>query len=589
MNAQAHRILTASAVLSTIVVLAATRTVTRLGTPAPSERSSTSHVSADLPCTPPPDTMIGWWPFDFVQAFDEADIEAFRDMAGVNNVGVPIGDPPPVVATGYVAAGVALNGRDQYVRVADHPEIAFGTGDFTIDAWINLDPLNSTADPQGPRTGRRPIVDKSATGPADAPIGFSFFVQDGRLAFAMSGPLDPLASVVSQAVIGAGWQLAAVTVHRPAGWAGGTGTLYLNGIATDTFVIAPSAESPDNATDLLIGSDNPSFGRQDQNYFWGGIDEVELFRRALTADAIAAIYASGPAGKCKTADGGVPPAPGEKATPMPNPFGVDEIVNVDVANACGATANGFRFVLSDFTPSYDINSTNYPFPKRFEVPCPGPQNQPDCNPFIGPPAVPTYTASTALAPGNIVLGWRKDTPGLANGQTGHFGYTLGTGYGHTVRGQLTTGSPTPTILCEAAAQSSEWSGSADTVTLTVQNLMPRPMEVELRGTAIQRPVTLLDLVPGNTGLMRVLGSPLASSVLATGERRAVTIPIGAADRGVVVLADWFFHDGQRGALQSRAFHARTLREDRLPRYRRFIPWASYWTPPSQVIRSSSDN
>jgi len=567
MKTQIHHVRVRLFGVTAVCALAATGIGGRFPSIPQSAHALADVRAADTACAVPPDTMIGWWPFDSLQSFDVIDGLGFRDKAGANNVGAPVGEPIAPMAGAYVGNSIALNGRDEYIRVADHPELAFGAGDLTIDAWIRIDPAD-------PGTGRRPIVAKSAPGPMGPPYGFALFLEDGHLGFTLSGLSAPLADIVSAAPVKDGWHFVAVTVERAANPLDAVATLYINNNTPERFAVASSTETVDNTADLLIGSDIPGLDRQAEETFWGEIDEVELFRRALTPAEIGAIYTSGSAGKCKK------PGPQAQSAPsFPTVLGVEEIVNIDVVNECAGTADGFRFVLSGFSPLYTINGTNYPFPDLYEIPCPNASGAPECNRFIGTPTVPVYTAGVAGTgggagtPGNIVLEWGS-TAAMGQGQTSHFGYTLGTGYGHDVRAQLLTALPVPAMLCESVAYSTEWTGTAVTMTLTLENRSRDPLEVVARGMVSQRMVSLRELVPSNGPLMRALGDPERGTVLAPGERQAVTVEIGAADRAIVMLADWYAYDGQRGARKARAFHARSLNEaPAVPAARRYFPWA----------------
>src|SRR5438067_3305504 len=74
-------------------------------------------------CTPPASNMIGWWPGD----------GNTKDLASGNTGLLKNG---ATFAAGEVNQGFSLDGTDDYVEIADAPEISL-TGPFTIDAWIN--------------------------------------------------------------------------------------------------------------------------------------------------------------------------------------------------------------------------------------------------------------------------------------------------------------------------------------------------------------------------------------------------------------------------------------------------------------------
>ena len=72
--------------------------------------------------------------------------------------------------------------------------------------------------------------------------------------------------------------------HIAMTWDGQTVIAWLGGVATDTM---PSTQPASDARDLLLGADNDGAGLS--NFFDGGIDEIQLYNRALSADEIAAL------------------------------------------------------------------------------------------------------------------------------------------------------------------------------------------------------------------------------------------------------------------------------------------------------------
>ncbi|MEW5873661.1 MAG: LamG-like jellyroll fold domain-containing protein [Candidatus Zixiibacteriota bacterium] len=237
-------------------------------------------------CVEPPDSMVAWW------TFDQEDTLNFNDRAGaVNNVGAYIGSAPNV-PPGCIDRAVSLDGTD-FVSVTDQAELNFGTGNFTIDAWIR-----TTA------TGIRPIVDKrSGTGGVGDPlVGYALLLFNGNLGFQMAD------GVGSGCVCGLGAQCdnnfssgpnladgrchhVAVTVDRVTA----TGTLYVDGASVHTFT--PRNGNLDNPADLWIGRRHLNPCGLSEAYWVGEIDELEMFNRSLTPNEIMAL--AGPAGKCK--------------------------------------------------------------------------------------------------------------------------------------------------------------------------------------------------------------------------------------------------------------------------------------------------
>ncbi|MCH7701316.1 MAG: hypothetical protein IID37_06480, partial [Planctomycetes bacterium] len=246
-------------------------------------------------CTEPPVDMIAWWPLDEVAGTVAEDILIF------SNDGTHVGPIPPLPtpAPGMVAGALEFDGVDDEVRVPDDSVLNFnslssGAGDFSIDAWIFADTFSVT---------HAPIVDKR-----DGKTGYYFYLLDGNPSlmladngtapgwteFCCGGPL----------ILPGTWRHVAVTVDRddPAGI-----KFYVDGVLAPPPTVGDPTLRPGDLTnpdDLLIGAAaytyTPGDGRP---FFDGRIDEVEIFRGAITAAEIFAIYNAGHAGKCKPDDG----------------------------------------------------------------------------------------------------------------------------------------------------------------------------------------------------------------------------------------------------------------------------------------------
>ena len=233
-------------------------------------------------CAPPPAGMVDWWPFDETTGTTAADIR------GVNNSGVYQNGPTP--SDGKVAKALCFDGANDYVEVADHPEVNFlGTctggataENFTIDVWVKTT-TNS---------GLQVMLDKRIN--PNQPVGYHFFLLDGRLGFQMADgtAANFIAPISSTNVADGQWHLVAVTVRQCGLGAGGR--LYVDGNLVHSFT--PLTGSINNSANLQIGRRDPAFTA---TYFKGCLDELEIFKRVLEPSEIQAIYTAGSAGKCK--------------------------------------------------------------------------------------------------------------------------------------------------------------------------------------------------------------------------------------------------------------------------------------------------
>ncbi len=283
-------------------------------------------------CVEPPPGLVAWWPLD-----EGTGATSVADIAGGNH-GIPLAGPidggGPATTAGIVNGALYFTSPNTYIRVPDSPALNFGTGDFTVDAWVKPVPV-------GP-TWVQPIVEKvgmtyclNSTSPS--PVGYRLYIHNGNVVFlAHFG----CASYILWAPVAYNtWQF--VVAQR----AGNTLNLYVNGVlASSSSWSAPLGDISNNA-DLLLGK-NTLVGLPPGNYDLIGeitLDEVELFDRALSPQEIQALYASGPAGKCK---------PGPKVT-------ADLGDAPDSTNHAGKKMTAYSGVPAQF-PTVSDQATGFP-------------------------------------------------------------------------------------------------------------------------------------------------------------------------------------------------------------------------------------
>ncbi len=75
------------------------------------------------------------------------------------------------------------------------------------------------------------------------------------------------------------------------------GTFYLDGVAIGSFDPTAHQGSLSSTVPLDIGV--RSIDQGGEGYFKGGIDELEIFNRALGSDEVVGLMQAGHAGKCK--------------------------------------------------------------------------------------------------------------------------------------------------------------------------------------------------------------------------------------------------------------------------------------------------
>ena len=221
------------------------------------------------------------------------------DRRGENNLGTLVGNPVPI--PGLVGGAYHFPGDGSHIRVADHPELAIGTSDLSIDAWIR-----TTAE------GLQPIVTKMNS----AGAGYALFVVDGHLGLHLADaqvaprcgfPNDrdllgddfrlPCDFVSATNELDDGeWHHVAASVDRD-----GTSRLYVDSQPVLLFDVQHIKGEISCGADLLIGAKRGRNGNenefQEDAFLRGDIDELDLFRFALSEDEVDGIFSAGAGGK----------------------------------------------------------------------------------------------------------------------------------------------------------------------------------------------------------------------------------------------------------------------------------------------------
>jgi len=239
-----------------------------------------------LPCAPVPANLALWLPFDEPSGLTAQNLAGGSVGSLINGVTRQSGS--------YVNNSLCFDGVNDYVQVANHPAIQFGTGDFSVDAWVKPSTLSSSI---------RIIAEHRAEIGGQA-TGWSLFLGGNNgLAFQIGdGNYINYPSTLTVPADGQ-WHLVAVTVSRsnPNGI-----RFYVDGVLDSVPrdpTPYPGSVTPPASYPMRVSSRSSSLS----GFFPGCIDEVELFRRALTAAEISAIYNAGKYGKCRPGSNGVVP------------------------------------------------------------------------------------------------------------------------------------------------------------------------------------------------------------------------------------------------------------------------------------------
>ena len=223
-------------------------------------------VSARLsaqPCASVPPGLVSWWPGD----------GNTNDIVGGFNGAL---EGAASYATGEVGQGFSLPapGLNGFVNIpyASNPTTPF----ITVAAWVNPATIQAGASAVNRRPGANDVgytLEQRFTG--DGTVLWNVFINGTSV------------SVVSSAVLSTNtW------THLAGTYDGTTSRLYVNGVESGSMTVAGTIDPI--AADVQIGR-NIANG----NLWGGGIDEVQVWNRALSAAELQSIVNAGSGGNCK--------------------------------------------------------------------------------------------------------------------------------------------------------------------------------------------------------------------------------------------------------------------------------------------------
>lgn len=231
------------------------------------------------PCVPPPSNMVLWLKFDETNG-----PTAFNASAG--NHGTLAGAPVRTLGQ-WVLNSLCFNGASQYVQVSPYPAMQFGTNDFSVDAWVKPATLGNTV---------RTIVDHREEN-GGVVRGYSLFLSTNNAVGFQLADGTPTNYLFPWSVVPADgrWHHVAVSVKRndPQGV-----RVYVDGVAAPNPgdpTSRPGSVTAGPCFPFRVGARSSSV----TGLFPGCIDEVELFRRALTAAEVQSLLAAQCRGKCR--------------------------------------------------------------------------------------------------------------------------------------------------------------------------------------------------------------------------------------------------------------------------------------------------
>jgi len=233
--------------------------------------ASVAQASAQT-CTPVRPDLVAWW---------TADGNAL-DSRSRNNGTLRNG---ATFAPGLVGQAFSFDGVDDSIDTMAAPsaDFNFGASDFTIEAWVRFSATGTSpiifATPQNLNLAQLRLTTNSHA---------EFFIRDSN-----GISIDVIGTT---ALNDGAW-------HHLAGVRQGTtGRIFVDGTQQNSLTNAALGMISSPCNFAYIGGNNSSVvcgGIASENLFAGLIDEVSVYRRALSPPEILAIFNTGGAGKCK--------------------------------------------------------------------------------------------------------------------------------------------------------------------------------------------------------------------------------------------------------------------------------------------------
>ncbi|HSX42846.1 MAG TPA: LamG-like jellyroll fold domain-containing protein [Candidatus Saccharimonadales bacterium] len=231
-----------------------------------SNTSGAFTVTVNNPTSPQlPVDLVGGWNFNEGTGTTTADVTAYGNTAAFGTLG------SPVWSTGKYGGGLKFNGTAQdYLTVSDSPTMNITGSALTLSMWINP----STGAP-----GDQVLLGKFWNGTSGQP--------HYQYGLELSKSLVPILYVgvnsTTQAGVAMGGSLAANQWnHLAVVYDGAHVTYYVNGALVSSSSMTGAIASRTGST-VRIGADIDSSQK-----FLGSLDDVRLYKRALTQSAVQA-------------------------------------------------------------------------------------------------------------------------------------------------------------------------------------------------------------------------------------------------------------------------------------------------------------
>jgi hypothetical protein len=208
----------------------------------------------------------------------------FQDVSGQGSNGTCAGIACPTAGVfGKFDKAAQFDGVNDVISVGN-PAVLRLTGNLSLAAWFN------TSAPVG---NYRALVSKWHTGPTNASYMLGWENTQG-LRFCLSNGTRMVCANSGQAYNNGQWH------HVVGVWNGAAATIYVDGAPVNSTNDGTFGAIANTALNVKIGSDDSGSG---DRFFNGLIDEVAIYRHALSAAEIAEIYQAGIRGWLLTSQG----------------------------------------------------------------------------------------------------------------------------------------------------------------------------------------------------------------------------------------------------------------------------------------------
>jgi RHS repeat-associated protein len=203
-----------------------------------------------------PDEAIGYWKLDSTSGNIAIDETSIHNGELINM----LGDSDPDWVTGITGNALHFDGIDDYVEIADSPDLNFGISDnFTLEAWIYVEDASLS----------RGVITKE-----DLYSGYGIWIKDGRWCFGNGYNTNYNAKIRGSLVKENQWQHVVIIQNGTSG----TRAIYVDG-AIQGIGKAANSESV-----------YPLYFGYRTRKFEGVIDEVVLYDRCLSPGEISSRY-----------------------------------------------------------------------------------------------------------------------------------------------------------------------------------------------------------------------------------------------------------------------------------------------------------